>query len=511
MAVAESPVRNGHSESSQPQTPVIEVKNPITNALIGTVPMQSSDEVHAAVQRARAAQSAWSEAGVKVRARLMRSWADAMWANQAEFFKTLRGETGKNEAGAYNELAVIDNVVAYYYARAPRMLRPQQRKSFMPFVFPATVYFEPYGVVGAITPWNYPYLNLLIDVIPALFAGNAVVIKPSDLTPFTALYAVQKMHEVGIPKDVIQIVTGAGDTGRALIDEVDYITFTGSTAVGRKVAARCAERLIPCSLELGGKDAMIILEDADLNQAALAAVRGGLENAGQVCVSVERIYVVESIYDAFVEKLRANVNQMVCGPDGGFGVHMGSMTNARELKRVAEQVEDAVGKGAKVMSGGQPMSDKGPLFYAPTVLRDVNHEMKVMRDETFGPILPVMKVRNADEAIQMANDSPYGLSGSVFSRNERRARQVARRLKTGDVSLNGTQLQWVAAGSTMGGFKESGIGRRGGPEGLMRFVQTQSIVAERMPIKNRDLILPNMLTRSAFGFLRRLRRIIPRA
>ncbi|MCK6580043.1 MAG: aldehyde dehydrogenase family protein [Anaerolineae bacterium] len=487
----------------------IEVRNPITGEVIGSVPTFSAEQVRAAVERARAAQPTWNALGVKGRGRLIRRWADAMWAAQAEFIALLRSETGKTEPNAYNEVAVIDNTVGYYYGFAPRILRPQSRKTFLPFVYKATVYHEPYGVVGAITPWNYPYLNLLIDVIPALFAGNAVVIKPSEVTPLTAQYAIDRMQEAGIPRDVVQIVTGKGDTGRALIEAADYITFTGSTAVGKQIAVRCAERMIPCSLELGGKDAMIVLNDADLEQAALSAVRGGLENAGQVCVGVERIYVEAGVYDAFVEKLRGYLTQMICCSDDGYGVHMGSMTNPREVERVEAHLEDAVQRGAQVLAGGSRLTDKGPLFYAPTLLTGVDHTMRVMTEETFGPLLPVMKVRDAEEALQLANDSVYGLSGSVFSRDERHAVAIARRMQAGDVSVNGTQLFFLASAANMGGFKESGIGRRGGPEGLLRYVQTRSIVADRLPIKNREFILANKRTRLAFTILRRLRRIIP--
>lgn len=509
MAVAERPTLKENTAPPASDAPRIAVKNPITGATLGTIPVQDAAQVRDAVERAREAQPAWHALGVKERARLLLHWSDVMWENHVEFYKVIRDETGKTEAGAFGEFAVIANVVAYYASSAPKLLKPQRRKALLPLVYHAKVYFEPFGVVGAITPWNYPYFNLLTDVIPALIAGNTVVIKPSEVTPFTALYAIEKIHAAGIPRDAIQIVTGAGDTGRALINEVDYVTFTGSTGVGRKVAIQCAERLIPYSLELGGKDAMIVLNDADLDQAALSALRGGMENAGQVCASIERIYVEAGVHDAFVEKLRTHANNMVCRPGDGYDIHMGSLTNERELIRVEEHVRDAVEKGATVLAGGERLAEQGPLFYAPTVLTGVDHRMKVMREETFGPVLPVMKVKDADEAIRMANDSPYGLSGAVFSRDERRATDIARRMKTGDVSINGTQLVFLSAASTMGGFKESGIGRRGGPEGLMRYVQPQAIIADRVPIKNTDLILANGRTRLIVEVIRRLRKIFP--
>ncbi|MDZ4771093.1 MAG: succinic semialdehyde dehydrogenase [Chloroflexota bacterium] len=485
--------------------PSIAVLNPVTGTHVGTVPDSDAESVRSAVASARAAQPAWADIGTRGRARLLRAWANEMWNGRDALIALIRAETGKNESSAYSEIAIIDNIVAYYAAHAPRFLRPRRRKTLLPLVYGAEVDYLPYGVVGAITPWNYPYFNLLVDVIPALIAGNAVVIKPSELTPLTALHAVERMRAVGIPADVIQVVTGRGDSGRALLDYADTIAFTGSTAVGRSIAVRCAERLIPCTLELGGKDAMIVLDDADLDHAARAAVRGGLENAGQACVGIERIYVENGAYEAFVEKLRALVESMHISSEGGFGVEMGSLTAARELHRVEAQVADAVARGAQVLAGGTRLPDLGATFYAPTLLTQVDHTMQVMRDETFGPVLPVMRVRDADEAVRLANDSPYGLSGAVFSRDEGKARRVARRLRTGDVSINGTQLFFTAAGATMGGFKQSGIGRRGGVEGLLRFVQAQSVLVDRVPIPNLDLIQANALTRRAYDLIRRLR------
>ncbi len=487
------------------------VTNPVTGAPIGTIPITSTEHVNSAVARARAAQPAWAALGTQERARLLTAWAAAVWSEKSRAFQIIRDETGKTEASAYSEVAIMSNAVAYYNARAPRWLRDQPRRALLPIIYRATVHYQPYAVVGAITPWNYPYLNMLIDVIPALIAGCAVVIKPSEFTPLTALYAIEKMHAVGIPAGVIQVVTGAGDTGRAVIDAVDYVTFTGSTAVGRKVAVRCAERLIPCSLELGGKDAMIVLNDADIDQAALAALRGGLENAGQACVGIERIYVEAGAYAAFVERIRHHAEQLVCGVGAGFDVHMGSLTQERQLEKVEAHVAEALAKGAHLVTGGHRLTEQGALFYAPTVLTEVDHSMAVMTEETFGPILPIMKVRDADEAIRLANDSPYGLSAAIFSRDERRAHALAERLQTGDVSINGTLLIFTAMSMPMGGFKQSGLGRRGGKEGLMRYVQPQSIIHNQQVLKNTDLILPNPSTRLIVDLLRRMRRVLPGA
>lgn len=478
---------NPSSPGDPTVTDTITVTNPLTGDAIGTVPGYTLDRVRAAVERARAAQPGWQARGDHGRARFVRLWSNALWQHRDELVQIIRRETGKTETGALIEVLVLDLVMDYYARHTPRLLRPQRRRTLVPFAQTARVYYRPYGVVGFITPWNYPYLNAFLDVIPALAAGNTVVLKPSEITPFTALRAVELAHRAGIPADVLQVITGRGETGAALVDHVDYIALTGSTATGRKVAQRAAERLIPCSLELGGKDPAIILDDVDPDLAALGVLQAALENAGQTCVSVERVYVVDGVYDRFVARLAHHVQQMVVGPEPGFNVHMGSMTNERELERCEAHIADAVRKGARVLLGGERRPDLGPLFFAPTILVDVDHTMDVMREESFGPLIPVMRVRNAEEAVALANDSRYGLSSSVFGRDLVRAKQVARRINAGDTSIN--RAQWVFSSPTlpMGGRRESGIGRRGGPEGLYRFVTPHSVLVDRAWITNRSL------------------------
>ncbi|MEO8609988.1 MAG: succinic semialdehyde dehydrogenase [Chloroflexota bacterium] len=487
----------------------IAVKNPITSEEIGKIPVMTADEVRAAAQRSRAAQPAWGARSVKERAGLLSAWADLLWDDQKNAVKKVRAETGKNEIGAWLEVVVIDNVVAYYANRAPRLLHPQTRRSLFPGKQTARVYYKPHGVCGFITPWNYPLNNAFIDLIPALIAGNTVLLKPSEITPFTAFYAVDLMHKAGIPKDVIQIVTGGGITGSALIDVVDYISFTGSTATGRKIAMRAAERLIPCSLELGGKDPLIILKDVDIDLAASGTLIGALENAGQVCISTERVYVEDAIYDQYIERIRHYANQLVMGGGEGYDVHVGSLTNERELLRSEAQVKDALDKGAELVYGGKRRPDLGPLFFEPTILANVNHDMLAMTEETFGPLIPIMRVKNAEEAVKLANDSEYGLSAAVFTKDLKRGEQLATQIESGDVCVNTTQWTFGTPSLPMGGVKNSGIGRRNGPEGLMRFVKPQSVLVDNQLMTKPNLTLYDPQAIKIFLLLRNLRRRLP--
>jgi aldehyde dehydrogenase (NAD+)/succinate-semialdehyde dehydrogenase/glutarate-semialdehyde dehydrogenase len=493
-----------HQERDQ-----IAVKNPVTGERIGEIPVRTPDEVRQAAERARAAQPAWEALGVKERGRILRRWADMLWDDQKNAMQKIRAETGKNDTGAWLEVLVIDQIVSYYAHHAPCLLRPQSRRSVIPFIQTARVYYKPHGVAGFITPWNYPLNNALIDLIPAMIAGNTILLKPSEITPFTALYAVDLMTQAGVPKDVIQVVTGDGRTGAALLDYVDYISFTGSTATGRKIAMRAAERLIPCSLELGGKDPLIILNDADLDMAASGTLLGALENAGQVCISTERIYVEEGIYQPFVEKIRFYANKLNIGTGEGFDVHVGSLTNERELLRAEAHVADAVKKGAEVIYGGKRRPDLGPLFFEPTVLVNVDHSMDVMSEETFGPLVPIMKVKNADEAIRLANDNEYGLSAAIFTKDLKRGEQLATRIESGDVSINRTQWVFGTPSLPMGGVKNSGMGRRNGPEGLMRFVKPQSVLVDSLLGSKPNLTLADPFSMKVALTLRTLRRYIP--
>ena len=457
----------------------IEVYNPITSELIGTVPQTSPEVVAAVVERAREGQRIWGAMTPKARARILARWAETMWQNQKEAMAVIRQETGKNDTGAFVEVVLMDMTAAYYTKHGPKMLKSQKRQPAFPFLQTGRVYYKPHGVVGMISPWNYPMLLALIDVIPALIAGNAVVFKPSEITPYSTLYAVESLHEAGVPRDTAQVVTGDGQVGAVLVDHVDYVCFTGSTEVGRKVAQRAAARLIPYSLELGGKDAVIVLKDADLDIASSHVLIGACENAGQTCTSVERVYVEDAIYDEFTNRVREYAETLQIGQGDGFDVHVGSLTNERELLRAESHIQDALDKGAQLIFGGKRRPDLGPLFFEPAVLIDVDHSMEVMQEETFGPLVPIMRVADVDEAVQLANDNPYGLSGAIFTKYLKVGEQIATRLNTGDITVNRVNIVPGSPHMPWGGQKASGIGRRAGPEGMMRFVTPQSIVADR--------------------------------
>ncbi len=345
--------------------------------------------------------------------------------------------------------------------------------------------YRPLGLVGVIGPWNYPLTNSFGDCIPALAAGNAVILKPSEITPLTSLLLAEGLRACGIPEDVFQVATGRGATGAALIEEVDMIMFTGSTRTGRKVAEAAGRRLIPSSLELGGKDPMIVLADADLERAANVATYYSMQNSGQTCISIERAYVEAPVYDEFVAKVTDKVRALRQGrPDGGPGtVEVGSMTFPPQVDLVEDHVADALAKGARALTGGHRGTGDGH-FFEPTVLVDVDHSMKIMQEETFGPTLPIMKVRDAEEAVRLANDSPYGLAGSVFSKDTEKGEKIARRVEAGAVCVNDAIINFAALELPMGGVKASGLGSRHGAHGIRKYCNEQALlITPRLALK----------------------------
>ncbi len=458
----------------------IPVENPATGETIATVPELGADEIRAMVTQAREAQPAWDAIGFAGRAEVLLSARRWMVANAERVVTTIVAETGRPaDETQFAELAYGLSALEFWAKAAPAYLADEEIQSASPFVRgrKLVVRYAPLGVVGVIGPWNYPLNNSFGDCIPALAAGNAVVLKPSEITPLTSLLMAEMLAECGIPEGVFQVATGGGETGAALVDEVDMVMFTGSVATGKKVMARAAETLTPVSLELGGKDPMIVLADADLERAANAAVSYGMNNSGQVCISVERVYVEEPAYDDFLERVTQKVRSLRQGPPGEPGsVDVGAIIFPPQIELIEAHVRDAVERGARIVTGGKPTEGLPGRFFEPTVLADVDHSMRCMIEETFGPTLPVMKVGDPDEAVRLANDGPYGLQASVWTRDTERGEAVARRVEAGVCCVNDAQLNYAALELPMGGWKASGLGSRHGPDGIRKYAKRQSLM-----------------------------------
>jgi len=465
------------------------VENPATGEIIRTVEMASADDVRAMAVRARAAQPAWEALGFDGRARILKRAQKWTLDNAERIVETIMSETGKTfEDASIVEVPYAANAFGFWAKHAPEYLADEKVRSSNPFVAgrKLVVRYRPLGLVGVIGPWNYPLVNSFGDCIPAMAAGNAAILKPSELTPLTSLLMAQGMAECGLPEGIFQVAVGKGETGQALIDEVDMIMFTGSTATGKKVAAQAAKTLTPVSLELGGKDPMIVLADADIERAANAATFYSMQNGGQTCISIERAYVEAPVYDEFVNKVSQKVRALRQGvPAGPGSIEVGAVTQPEQLDIITRHVDQAREAGARVLVGGHGSSERG-RFYEPTVLVDVDHSMAAMTEETFGPTLPIMKVADAEEAIRLANDSPYGLAASVWSKDVARGEQVARRVEAGAVCVNDVQLNYLALELPMGGWKTSGLGTRHGAGGIRKFTRQQSILVTRLALK-RDL------------------------
>jgi len=467
---------NGASAAAE----TIEVHNPATGALIETIPVDSPAAVAETVARVRANQADWEAMGIEGRYHWLGKLRDWLLDNSERVLDTMQMETGKVRADASNEPAYLADLINFYGTKASKFIGEQSIRPHSPLLAgkKLQVQYRPYPVVGIISPWNFPLILALGDAIPALQAGAAVVIKPSEFTPLGLIEVIEAWkREIGGP-DVLDCVQGTGDTGGALVDAVDFIQFTGSDRTGRKVMARAAETLTPVSLELGGKDPMIVLADADVDRAANAAAWGGMMNSGQICISVERIYVEEPVYDEFVAKLTKEVGGLRQGSDDARNPKdVGSMTSPNQAAIVEDHVNDALANGARATTGGKRLDGPGDYF-EPTVLVDVDHSMKVMRDETFGPVVGVMKVRDSEEALRLANDTRYGLSGSVFG-EKARAEAVARRVECGAVNVNDVLVNYLASDVPMGGWKESGIGFRHGEPGIKKYCRSESLVISR--------------------------------
>jgi acyl-CoA reductase-like NAD-dependent aldehyde dehydrogenase len=485
MATLESPDRAAQQNGGGADTQ-IPVENPATGQIIGHVPDMSADQVAQMVAAARAAQPAWAEMGFDARAKVFLRARKWLVDNRDRVARTIVEETGKTREDAMlAEVLFIADSFGYWAKSAPKHLKDEKVKSHSPFMLgkKLMIRYNPRGVIGVIGPWNYPLTNCFGDGISALAAGNAVVFKPSEITPLTTLLMQECMREAGLPDGLMQVATGRGQTGAALIEHVDYVMFTGSVATGKKVAAKAAETLTPHSLELGGKDPMIVLRDADLERAANGAVFWSMANGGQICQAIERVYVEEPVYDEFVAKVVEKTRALRQGVPGEAGaVEVGAVTFAPQADLMEEHIRDAVEKGAKVLVGGKRGPGPG-RFFEPTVVVDVDHTMKLMQDETFGPILPVMKVRDEDEALEKANDSRYGLNSSVWTKDLAKGERIASQIEAGSTCVNDAVANYAAQELPFGGVKESGIGVRHSAAGIRKYCHAHSILVTRFAMK----------------------------
>jgi betaine-aldehyde dehydrogenase len=481
----------GKQESVNRNGATIEVRRPADGSVLTSIPSDGPERVAEVVARVRGNQPAWEALGNKGRAQWLYKLRDWLLDNTEEIADTMQAETGKVRGDSGGEVAYLADLINFYGKKAEKFIGEEKVASHSPLMKSKRlrVQYRPYPVVGVISPWNFPLILSLGDALPALQAGAAVVIKPSEVTPLGIAEIVEAWkRDIGGP-DVLDVVNGAGETGSALVDAADFIQFTGSDRTAKKVLAQAAETLTPVSAELGGKDPMIVLRSADMEKAVNAATWGAFQNTGQVCMSVERLYVEEPIYDEFVRRLTDEVKALQIGTDDReYGKDIGAMTFPPQTEIVEKHVADARERGAKVLTGGERLEREGD-WYPPTVIADADHTMEVMVDESFGPVVGVMKVGDAEEAVRLANDTRYGLSGYVFGKTSE-AEAVARRLEVGAAVVNDVLVNFLVSDVPMGGWKDSGIGFRHGEYGIKKFVRPESLVITRFGQKREALYFP---------------------
>lgn len=460
------------------QTEAIEVVNPATGELVERVATQSAQDVAAAAVRGRAAQREWAARSWRDRAKVLVRFHDLLLERADEVLDTIQSETGKARRDAIAEVITVAGTVRYYAAHGRAHLRTQRKRGGLPLLTGARVTWTPHGLVGLITPWNFPFLLGVGDAIPALLAGCAVLTKPSEVTPRSTLLARDLLVEAGLPKDLFQPLVGDGaQLGPAIVEEVDYVGFTGSEQVGRIVAHGAAERLIPYSLELGGKNPMLVLPGTKVGDAVDGLLTGAFANAGQTCICVERVYVHDSVWDEFVAEATRRVAALRLGFSSGFDVDMGSLVSETHAARVRAHIDDAVAKGATVLTGGsEPLEGMPETFVRPTLLVDTTTEMSLHAEETFGPVVRLERVASVDEAVRLANDSAHGLNASVWGGRRSSARRIAERIEVGTANVNATLLAYNSFDVPMGGIRASGVGRRHGAAGIQRYCRQASVV-----------------------------------
>lgn len=455
---------------------------PFDETEIGRVPEAGSRDVVKAVAAASVAQESWAATPLSERVAVLSRFHDLVLERADTAIDLIQLEAGKARVPAFEEVYDTAATTRYYIKTGPALLRRKRRATSLPGLTTAYEYHHPVGVVGNITPWNFPFTLAISDIVPALLAGNAVVVKPDEKTPYSALYGAMLLDEAGLPEGLLQVIPGYGEKiGSDLIDQVDFIAFTGSTEVGRALAQQASKRLIGSSMELGGKNAAIVMADANLEVAIPGLARAVYANGGQLCLAMERIYVDSRIRDEFTRRFVEHSRSLSVSAEYDFSSKLSSMIDRSHLDAVHAHVEDAVDRGATLLTGGKPRPDAGPLFYEPTVLTDVDDSMALCRGETFGPVVSIYEYEDVDDAIAMANDSDQGLNFSVWTTDNRRGVDVASRLDAGTVGVNdGYAATWSSYDAPMGGMKTSGLGRRHGAAGLLKFTEAQTVAVQRL-------------------------------
>lgn len=452
---------------------------PFTGAPLVTFPTSSVDDVERAFMTARAAQPAWAATPLSQRAAVLRRFADLVLERQTEVLDIIQMETGKSRLSAFEEVAYSSVAARHHAVRARRYLADRSEPGMFPLLTSVTVTRRPVGVVGVVSPWNYPLTLAVSELLPAVVAGNTVVLRPDPQTTLTALWTAELLAEAGLPDGVLQVVTGGGQIGAAVVDRADHIAFTGSTPTGRIVGARAGERLVGATLELGGKNPLYVADDVDPYVAAAGIARACFANTGQLCVSIERLYVHADVAEEFLEAFVPLVRDLRLGTGLDYSYDIGSLTSKAQLDRVMDHVEDAVSHGARVLAGGIHRADIAPYSYAPTVLANVPEDAKCTREETFGPVVAIHIVESDDEAVARMNDTEFGLNASVWARDTRRGRRIAERIEAGTVGVNdGFTSAWGSVGAPQGGHKSSGLGRRHGREAIEAMTESRSIVVQ---------------------------------
>jgi len=461
---------------------LLAVEMPATGNILGHVPRGTADDVAAAADAARRAQRDWRRQPATERSKVLLRFATLLLDRQDEVLDLIQLENGKARRHAFEEIIDVAQVSRYYARSAPRYLQPHRRAGAFPALTQTWEHHHPKGVVGVISPWNYPLTLGISDALPALAAGNAVIAKPDSQTPYAALWAAELLEEAGLPKGVLQVVTGSGEElGTPVIEHCDFLMFTGSTQVGRIVAAQAAKRLIDYSMELGGKNAILVLADADLGKTVPGAVRAAFSNTGQLCISMERMYIDTAVWDEFVPRFVKATKSLRLGHSLDYKCDIGSLTSANQLDTVVRHVNDAISKGVTLLAGGKARPDIGPYFYEPTILSGASPDMTLYANETFGPVISLYRVSGVAEAVEQANDSCYGLNFSVWTRDVRQGRDIAIQLEAGTVNVNEAYAAaWGSVDAPMGGWKDSGVGSRHGEHGILKYTDAQTVSIQRL-------------------------------